>query len=275
MFEFARNFINNVNWGEHAANLSKRLNELVSNINWGGVGETLASFINALINGASGFISNFDWATFATNIAKTVNSMITHIEWRDLGKTINNFIGGLLDGAIAFIKNTDWKNVGNKIYEFMSQIDFVDIFLKIGRLILAAAQGMLQAVTTALNGSGLGNYGKGSTISGDHGNNPAIKLTPTVSKSTFRASGGYPEQGSMFIAGEAGAEFVGNINGKTGVMNTDQFGDVMRPTTNAIYEIGNAIVSAVSANKDVYIDGKNVTGIVRTNSSRINRAYGV
>lgn len=91
-------------------------------------------------------------------------------------------------------------------------------------------------------------------------------------KSTLRADGGYVNAGSLFIAGEAGAEFVGNINGRTGVMNTDQFGEVMQPTTMAIYEIGNAIVGAVNnipvpsvkiGDRDIYRAserGKRLTG---------------
>ena len=41
------------------------------------------------------------------------------------------------------------------------------------------------------------------------------------------ASGGYPAVGSYFLAGEAGAEFVGNINGRTGVVNSDQMADAV------------------------------------------------
>ena len=41
------------------------------------------------------------------------------------------------------------------------------------------------------------------------------------------ASGGYPSVGSYFLAGEAGAEFVGNINGRTGVVNSDQMADAV------------------------------------------------
>lgn len=38
----------------------------------------------------------------------------------------------------------------------------------------------------------------------------------------LEAEGGFPPMGSVFIAGEAGAELVGTINGRTGVANTDQ-----------------------------------------------------
>ena len=36
------------------------------------------------------------------------------------------------------------------------------------------------------------------------------------------AEGGFPDYGSIFIAGEAGAEMVGNINGRTGVASQDE-----------------------------------------------------
>lgn len=40
------------------------------------------------------------------------------------------------------------------------------------------------------------------------------------------ASGGYPTTGSMFIAGEAGAELVGNINGRTGVVSQGEISGI-------------------------------------------------
>ncbi len=50
------------------------------------------------------------------------------------------------------------------------------------------------------------------------------------------AAGGFPEKGSLFIAGEAGAEMVGNIGGRTAVANNDQI-------TQGIYE---AVLTAMS-----------------------------
>lgn len=50
------------------------------------------------------------------------------------------------------------------------------------------------------------------------------------------AAGGFPEQGSLFIAREAGAEMVGSIGGRTAVANNDQI-------TDAIY---NAVLMAMS-----------------------------
>ena len=43
----------------------------------------------------------------------------------------------------------------------------------------------------------------------------------------LRASGGIPDQGTMFIAGEAGPELVGKIGNKTGVVNAGQISEII------------------------------------------------
>lgn len=63
------------------------------------------------------------------------------------------------------------------------------------------------------------------------------------------ATGGFPSAGSMFIAGESGAEMVGTINGRTAVANTDQITEAI---ASAVY---NAIVSANGSQTNVVIEG--------------------
>lgn len=58
------------------------------------------------------------------------------------------------------------------------------------------------------------------------------------------ANGGIPSHGSMFVAGEAGAELVGHINGRTEVLNQSQI-------ASAIYS---AVVSAMSQSGGQSID---------------------
>ena len=53
-------------------------------------------------------------------------------------------------------------------------------------------------------------------------------------KNSF-AEGGYPTVGSLFLAGEAGAEMVGNIGGKTGVVSNDEITGI----ADAVYSTGN------------------------------------
>ena len=69
--------------------------------------------------------------------------------------------------------------------------------------------------------------------------------------SGFFANGGIPRVGSMFIAGEAGAEFVTNMsNGQTGVTNIEQFKTAM---LGALLDY-NAIIGNNSAQNKMQLD---------------------
>lgn len=88
------------------------------------------------------------------------------------------------------------------------------------------------------------------------------------------ASGGFPSQGSMFIAGESGAELVGNINGRTAVANNDQI------TTGIASAVYAAMVSANGGNggtryinNTIQIDGKTIARAVTVGQDKLNRLY--
>lgn len=49
------------------------------------------------------------------------------------------------------------------------------------------------------------------------------------------ATGGFPKEGSLFFAGEQGAEFVSSVNGRTGVVSNDEITGI----ADAVYETGN------------------------------------
>ena len=73
--------------------------------------------------------------------------------------------------------------------------------------------------------------------------NPKVTTTATA-----YAAGGYPDMGSLFVAGEAGAEMVGTINGRTGVAS----GEEITGIAEAVYGTGateatllNAILGAI------------------------------
>lgn len=93
-----------------------------------------------------------------------------------------------------------------------------------------------------------------------------LKSNDTRTNYTY-ASGGFPAAGSMFIAGEAGAEWVGDIGGRTGVMNTDQMAAAM-------YEAMNAALRNNPSGGDIYLDGEVIyQNTVRHNNNNV-RATG-
>lgn len=75
------------------------------------------------------------------------------------------------------------------------------------------------------------------------------------------ANGGFPEEGQLFVAREAGPEMVGSMGGRTTVANNDQ---IVEGISQGVYE---AVVSANSQNNqqltgNVYIDGSKVGKVV-------------
>ncbi len=84
------------------------------------------------------------------------------------------------------------------------------------------------------------------------------------------AEGGFPEQGQMFIAREAGAEMVGSIGRRTAVANNDQIvagiaGGVAEANEeqNALLREQNSLLRALyEKNSGVYLDGKELTNSV-------------
>ena len=58
------------------------------------------------------------------------------------------------------------------------------------------------------------------------------------------AQGGFPDVGQMFIAREAGPELVGNIGGRTAVVNNDQ---IVESVSTGVYQ---AVLAALGSNTD-------------------------
>jgi hypothetical protein len=84
------------------------------------------------------------------------------------------------------------------------------------------------------------------------------------------ANGGFPTEGQMFIAREAGAEMVGSIGRRTAVANNDQIvGGIASGVAsaneeqNALLREQNSLLRAIlEKDSGVYLDGKNLANSV-------------
>lgn len=92
------------------------------------------------------------------------------------------------------------------------------------------------------------------------------------------AEGGMVNAGTMFVAGEAGAEIVADIGNRTGVMNIDQMQDAVRDGITEGSEPQNAllrqILYLVSSINDKDFNPEITTGDIRRSLSRANRRDG-
>lgn len=100
----------------------------------------------------------------------------------------------------------------------------------------------------------------------------SVDFTSKIAKNMGFAEGGFPQQGQMFIAREAGAELVGNIGGSTAVANNDQIvtavsDGVYRAVSQAMSEQGGQRVS-------LRVDGRRMSEAMDLASKKRGLAFG-
>lgn len=107
------------------------------------------------------------------------------------------------------------------------------------------------------------------------------RIHPVLKYSQF-AAGGYPQQGEMFIANEAGPELVGKIGNRTAVANEEQIGDAIFQYMDEYggqsgginYDaMAAAMVSALRSAGlgSVYLDGRMLAQSINRESARSGR----
>lgn len=108
----------------------------------------------------------------------------------------------------------------------------------------------------------------------DFGSSTKLPAASNVVKPKFShtvgrfASGGFVTSGDLFMAREAGPEFVGSIGGRTAVANNDQ---IVEAVSDGVYRAMAPLVSGMGkGDTRVYLDGREITA----GQNRRNRMYG-
>lgn len=99
-------------------------------------------------------------------------------------------------------------------------------------------------------------------------------LTWSLPSITWMASGGFPSEGDLFIANEAGPEMVGTMNNRTAVANNDQIVEGIRQ---GVYEAVSAAMSQSGGNNtpvNIYLDGKQIATTTTKYQKQMARAMG-
>lgn len=97
----------------------------------------------------------------------------------------------------------------------------------------------------------------------------------SMAESFGYASGGFPEEGQLFVAREAGPEMVGTIGGRTAVANNDQ---IVAGISSGVYQ---AVVAAMGTNGsndrpiNIYLDGREIAQSTTKYQTQFARARAV
>jgi len=195
------------------------------------------------------------------------------------------FLGGLWQGVkqifggiIDFLWGTfsgDWKMAWDALADMFRGV--VNVIISIAELMANAFITPIQAIARAINNFRISIPDWIPLVGGKEWN-PQISVPQKVSIPRL-AEGGIPDVGSLFYAGEAGAELVSNMKGGTGVMNIEQFETAMTnantEVVNAVYAMANLIVGAVNNKSlDVILDGRKVGQSVSQYQLGYSKQYG-
>ena len=167
------------------------------------------------------------WLRWKLNILEAFLSIVRNVNWGNIGHAIGEAVKGLLNGFATWLNE-----LGTRQQSFDLSIWLTDIIAGVDwNGVLQAFYRALAAVLrrgfeAGLRGA-LGDWAAegimsllGYTYTGSNNYSSVTSAAVVGAASgaiTMHANGGFPNQGTMFIAGEDGAEFVGQIGGRTGV----------------------------------------------------------
>jgi hypothetical protein len=149
-------------------------------------------------------------------------------------ESISRLMNGILTG--------NWEGLGKA---------FKNMLISVANLAIGIVEGIVNGFISAINGitQGLSSLWTWAGI-------PAIPVITWKAdwQIPYLANGGMVNAGSMFVAGESGAELVANLgSGQTGVMNIAQFTEAV---VNGIAQSG--IVDAIKEGGNIYLDNERV-----------------
>lgn len=164
------------------------------------------------------------------NIITSISNRIGNDGGNLLKNTFNNALGGL-PGAVKSIFN-GVKNV----------IDTHGIGYEKGTSLIDGLKNGFNSSKSSFSNSVKDMLG--DALSGTLSISNSVQGILSRLNFTFRASGGFPEVGELFLARESGPEMVGSIGGRTAVANNDQITSaIASAVAPAVY---NAVVQAMS-----------------------------
>ena len=283
-FNATSKFLSGIDWENLGSNMFTNMDRILNSIDFDQLAE---SFFNAL-GTAFGAAASFLWGMIKKAWEKIVEW------WHELAYEDGKFtFQGLLDGIVWWIDGiVQWVDV-HVVQPFVGAFCKLlginspsTVFYEIGENIVAGlSNGFKSAwdtfffnvqtwwnnLKTWFNGLSLNLNLRGTTVNADG-------LSHGIG---HFATGGMPEVGSLFVAGEAGAELVTNMgNGRTGVTNVEQMEAAVANgninVVNAVYAMANAVVKAVNdKDTNIILDGQSLADkMYRYNQQAANR-YGM
>lgn len=274
-----------------------------------GVVKALTKFFTEWVKGVIQGVSDLGETLLGVSIPDIVNGIKDTfndaVEWvkkNVIDPVVSNFT--IAKGAIKGTFETLWKNIKNTFSPAFKWFDekvvapirsafekaatkikrsFETAFYGIKTVVKSIFNGILGIIENAINGvirminrliEGFNSIVKAASwITGDKWN--GISKIKKVNLTKY-ASGGFPDEGELFIAREAGAEMVGSIGRRAAVANNDQ---IVEAISAGVYQaVRNANGGNGAGNRNTTVvaqcDGKTLFKIVVDENNKVVRTTG-
>ena len=230
------------------------LKELISSINWGDVGNQASSALSTALDTLTGWISDQDWEKAGQDIA----DFIKEFKWGELiidALELGAALAGGLTTALYEALMSLFKPILDFIEELFRALHFDQMHQDLFGESVEESASKVRGFATNLH-EGLLQMAQDISKWWE-----SLWAKPPKDITQVRfASGGLPDKGSMFIAGEAGAEYVYNMpSGQSGVANVQQ---IAQATYNGTIKALNDWWGGSSAKTDIpQLESANSTGL--------------
>lgn len=141
------NVLENIDWNAAYAKADKFGKGLATFLNglfepdefgntvFGELGKTIAGALNTALHFLDTFGTEFDWENFGNSIADGINNFFGTFDAERLGHAVAVWIRGGLKTVITLLKKTDFKQIGEKIGEFLVNLDVPGIAADLAELL--------------------------------------------------------------------------------------------------------------------------------------------
>lgn len=225
---------------------------------WNSIRSSLSGTWDAVKTSAS---DKFNLVKSTIGTAWDNTKSATSEKWGSIKTTLTNVwsdINSAADSGFSTVKTTItgiWDGIWGGIKGVLNSI-------------LGGVETWINSVIRAINkfiDAVVGAFASVASLVGIEINIPQVSM---VSIPRLYATGGFPDQGELFIARESGAEMVGSIGRRTAVANTDQIiegiasgvADGNGALIAAIYSMADRMVAAVEDNGGEVVIGDEVIG---------------
>jgi predicted lipid-binding transport protein (Tim44 family) len=190
--------------GKFGKGLAEFMNGLLDPKLFEDIGITWAEWLNTKFTFIGNFVKHFDWSRAGFTFASAINGFINTIDVKLIATAMSDAIKGALDMTIAFISNINWRKLGEKIGEYLANIDWIGILRRVATLLWTALNSVLMSFSGLFDANPIA----GVIVAGI-----VAKLTTTKLLAISEAiATGCTSSGALSVVGKAAATMAAHFN---------------------------------------------------------------